>query len=63
MLSKILINSGPVMYVGTWIIVIILLIFFNMTYAVKTALISYALLPVGSICQSVLGYLLFYIGL
>jgi hypothetical protein len=63
MLSKILINSGPITYIGTWIIVILILIFFNMTYAVKTALISYAILPIGSICQSILGYLLFYIGL
>ena len=63
MLSKILINSGPITYIGTWIIVIIILIFFNMTYVVKTALISYAILPIGSICQSILGYLLFYIGL
>lgn len=63
MLSKILISSGPITYIGVWVIVIVLLLFFNLSYAVKTALISYAMLPVGSICQSVLGYLLFYLGL
>jgi len=63
MLSKILINSGPITYIGTWIIVILLLVFFNVSYAVKTALVSYALLPIGSICQSVLGYFLLYLGL
>jgi hypothetical protein len=63
MLSKLLINSGPITYVGTWIVVIIILIFFNISYAIKTALLSYALVPIGSICQSILGYMLLYIGI
>jgi hypothetical protein len=63
MLSKLLINSGPITYVGTWVVVIIILIFFNISYAIKTALLSYALVPIGSICQSLLGYMLLYIGI
>ena len=63
MLSTLLINSGPITYIGTWLLVIIILIFFNISYTVKITLLSYALLPIGSICQSLLGYILLYIGL
>ncbi len=63
MLSDVLIASGPVTYVSCWIVVILIIIVYKPSAEVKTGLITYAVLPVGAVCQSGLGACLSFIGL
>lgn len=62
-ISDWLIWSGPVTYVGVWVVILIMLITFEFSDSAKLALIGYAVLPVGAICQSGLGVVLSCIGL
>jgi len=53
--SDLLIASGPFGYICDWIIVLTILYIYRVSPQVQTALIVYAIIPFGSICQSVLG--------
>ena len=63
MISEILIASGPITYIGCWIVVILIIIVYQPTKEIKTILISYALLPIGAILQSGIGGVFSLIGL
>lgn len=63
LLSDVLIASGPITYVGCWVVIILLLLFVDLSDFTKAALIAYAVIPVGSICQSGMGFLLACVGL
>lgn len=63
MLSNVLIASGPVTYIGCWIVVIVIIIAYQPSDTAKAGLITYAILPVGAVCQSGIGYALAFIGL
>ncbi len=63
LLSELLIASGPITYVGCWIIVILILLFIEISSVFKVALLTYAVAPVGAICQTSCGLLLSLFGL
>jgi hypothetical protein len=63
LLSEVLIASGPITYIGCWIVIIMLLLFVDLPDFTKVALIAYAVMPVGAICQSGMGFLLACVGL
>lgn len=62
-LSDWLVWSGPVTYIGVWVIIIILLVLFEFSDTTKAALIAYAVMPVGAISQSCCGYVLSCFGM
>lgn len=63
MLSDILIASGPVTYIGCWVVIIFIILVYQPGDTLKAGLITYAIMPVGAICQSGTGYALACIGL
>lgn len=62
-LSDWLIWSGPVTYISAWVIILIMLVMFEFSDAMKVALITYAIMPVGAISQTGSGYVLACFGL
>lgn len=62
-LSDWLIWSGPITYIVCWVVILLLLVTFEFSDAMKAALIAYAIMPVGAITQSGSGYLLSCVGL
>lgn len=62
-ISDWLIWSGPITYVGAWVVILIMLVLFEFSDTVKLALIGYAIMPVGAICQTGCGMLLSCVGL
>ncbi len=63
MLSDILIASGPVTYIGCWIVVILIIVVYQPGNTTKAGLITYAVLPIGAVCQSGAGVILANVGL
>ena len=61
--SELLILSGPVTYFGCWVLILIILILIDLSYEFKIALVMYAILPIGAICQSGLGFILSVFGI
>lgn len=62
MLSDVLIVSGPVTYIGFWIIIILIILIYKPSETVTAGLITYAILPIGPIVQSGSGYIVSYFG-
>ncbi len=63
MLSNILIASGPITYIGCWIVVILIIVIYQPCSTTRVGLITYAALPIGSVCQTGAGAILAGIGL
>jgi hypothetical protein len=63
LLSDILIWSGPITYIGCWIIAIFLWLYYELSEHQKNMLIAYAIMPTGSIFRMCCGYVLGIIGL
>lgn len=57
-ISDVLIASGPITYIGIWVIVLLILIFLDLPDSVQHGLIIYAAVPIGSVCQTCAGWLL-----
>jgi hypothetical protein len=62
-ISELLIWSGPTTYILVWIIVLLLLLIYDLSAIQKTILLTYAIVPIGSITQSAAGCLLSVMGL
>jgi hypothetical protein len=62
-ISDWVIASGPITYIAVWIIVLILLLMYEFSPTYKAAMIAYAALPIGAICQTGCGYILAACGL
>jgi hypothetical protein len=63
MLSDLLIASGPITYILCWVVILLIICTCDTSEPVKAGLITYAVLPVGPICQSGVGLLLAGLGL
>ncbi len=61
-LSQILIWSGPITYTICWIVVIIIILFTEVTEEIKYGLLVYAAMPIGSLFRTGCGYLLSQFG-
>lgn len=61
-MSDLIMASGPITYIGVWIIVIFLLICYDWSETAQATMITYAALPIGPIVQSGTGYILYLCG-
>lgn len=63
MLSDYVILAGPVTYIGTWIIVILILLTCKISKEVTWCMLCYAALPIGAILTSGIGVVLRFVGM
>ncbi len=63
LLSDLLILSGPVTYIGCWVIVLLIIMFSKLDQSIKAGLLAYAAIPFGALTQTGSGVALAAIGL